>query len=71
MGSDTLSGGILALVWNAGPIAKVVLLVLVGFSVVSWALIVEKAWQFRKVRRQTFEFLRVFRDARRPSMMPR
>jgi biopolymer transport protein TolQ len=67
LGSDTLSGGILALVWNAGPIAKLVLLVLVGFSVVSWALIVEKAWQFRKVRRQTFEFLRVFRDARRPS----
>src|SRR5437660_2099421 len=39
------------------------------FSIVSWALIVEKAWQFRRVRRQTFEFLRVFRDARRPSIV--
>src|SRR5262249_8413514 len=39
------------------------------FSIVSWALIVEKAWQCRKVRRQTFEFLRVFRDARRPSIV--
>src|SRR2546428_5641655 len=69
VGSDTLSGGILALVWNAGPIAKIVLLVLMTFSIVSWALIVEKAWQFRRVRRQTFEFIRVFREARRPSIV--
>src|SRR3989442_11798511 len=39
------------------------------FSIVSWALIVEKAWQFRRVRRQTFEFIRVFREARRPSVV--
>src|SRR5437879_13235300 len=39
------------------------------FSIVSWALIVEKAWQFRRIRRQTFEFLRVFREARRPSIV--
>ncbi|MBI2160231.1 MAG: MotA/TolQ/ExbB proton channel family protein [Candidatus Rokubacteria bacterium] len=59
----------LALVWNSGPIAKVVLTVLLFFSIVSWALIVEKAWQFRRVRRQTFEFLRIFREGRRPSMI--
>src|SRR5256712_1124733 len=69
VGSDTLSGGILALVWNAGPIAKFVLIVLMIFSIVSWALIVEKTWQFRRIRRQTFEFLRVFREARRPSVV--
>ena len=69
MGGDSLSGGILALVWNAGPVAKLILLVLMTFSIVSWALIVEKAWQFRRVRRQTFEFLRVFREARRPSIV--
>src|SRR2546428_1501543 len=67
--SDTLSSGIFALVWNSGPIAKAVLLVLMVFSIVSWALIVEKAWQFRRVRRQTLEFLRVFREARRPSVV--
>src|SRR3989475_10509433 len=39
------------------------------FSIVSWALIVEKAWQFRRIRRQTLEFLRVFREARRPSVV--
>jgi biopolymer transport protein TolQ len=65
--ADTLNTGILALVWNAGPIAKIVLLILLVFSIASWALIVEKAWQFRRVRRQTVEFLRAFREGRRPS----
>ena len=69
MPSDSLSSGILALVWNSGPIAKGVLVVLMVFSIVSWALIVEKAFQFRRVRRQTIEFLRVFREARRTSVV--
>jgi biopolymer transport protein TolQ len=67
--SDSLSSGVLGLVWNAGPIAKGVLVVLMVVSIVSWALIVEKAFQFRRVRRQTFEFLRVFREARRTSIV--
>jgi biopolymer transport protein TolQ len=61
--------GILALVWNSGPIAKVVLTILLVFSIASWALIVEKAWQLRRVRRQTVEFLRAFREGRRPSVV--
>ena len=69
MATDPLGSGILALVWNSGPIAKFVLVVLLVFSIVSWALIVEKAWQFRRIRRQTLEFLRVFREARRPSVV--
>src|SRR3989442_6362935 len=40
------------------------------FSIVSWALIVEKAFQFRRVRRQTLEFLRVLREGGRPSSGP-
>src|SRR2546430_7833365 len=43
--------------------------VLLVFSIVSWALIVDKAWQFRRIRRQTIEFLKVFRDGRRPSII--
>src|SRR5438552_10495480 len=39
------------------------------FSIVSWALIVEKAFQFRRVRRPTLEFLNIFREARRPSIV--
>ncbi|OGL18392.1 MAG: hypothetical protein A3F92_04405 [Candidatus Rokubacteria bacterium RIFCSPLOWO2_12_FULL_71_22] len=59
----------LALVLNAGPVAKVVLAVLLVFSIASWGLIVEKAWQFRRVRRQTLAFLRVFREGRRASVI--
>jgi biopolymer transport protein TolQ len=65
--SDTLTSGIVELVLHAGPIAKVVLLVLAIFSIVSWALIVEKWWQFRRVRTQTLAFLKVFREGRRAS----
>ena len=69
MPTDALHSGVLELILNAGPAAKIVLLILLGFSIVSWALIVEKAFQFRRVRRQTLEFLRVFREARRPSIV--
>jgi biopolymer transport protein TolQ len=67
--SDVLSSGVLELVLNAGPVAKVVLAILLLFSIISWALIVEKWWQLRRVRRQTLGFVRVFREGRRPSMV--
>jgi biopolymer transport protein TolQ len=67
--TDTLTSGVFDLVVNAGPVAKAVLIVLGVFSIVSWALIVEKWWQFRRVRRQTLGFLKVFREARRPSIV--
>jgi len=67
--ADLLGNGVLALVLNAGPVAKVVLAVLLVFSIASWGLIVEKAWQFRRVRRQTLAFLKVFREGRRASII--
>jgi biopolymer transport protein TolQ len=67
--SDALSSGVLELVLNAGPVAKVVLAILLLFSIISWALIVEKWWQLRRVRRQTVGFVKVFREGRRPSMV--
>lgn len=59
--------GVVDLILQAGPVAKTVLVILMVFSVVSWALIVEKWWQFRRVRRETLAFLRVFREGRRSS----
>ena len=64
---QNMSTDVVSLIANAGPVAKFVLLVLFGFSIVSWALIVEKWWRFRTVRRQSTAFLRVFRQTRRPS----
>jgi biopolymer transport protein TolQ len=67
--SDAIHGGVLDLILNAGPVGKVVLAVLLVFSVVSWALIVEKWWQFRRVRRETLAFLKGYRESRRPAAL--
>jgi len=68
-GSASLNGGVAELVLSAGPIAKVVLSVLAIFSIICWALIVEKWWEFRRIRRQSARFIRVFREARRFSVV--
>ncbi len=67
--SDALGSNVLDLVLQAGPLAKAVLALLGLFSVVSWALIVDKWWQLRRVRVQTIAFLRAFREGRRPSVV--
>jgi biopolymer transport protein TolQ len=59
------SSSVLELIASAGPVAKVVLALLAVFSIVSWALIVEKWWEFRRVRRESLRFLKVFREGRR------
>jgi biopolymer transport protein TolQ len=68
-GNASFSGGIAELVVSAGPIAKFVLTVLAVFSIICWALIVEKWWEFRRIRRDSTRFLKVFREARRFSVV--
>lgn len=67
--NGVLTIGVVDLVLNAGPVAKFVLVVLGIFSVVCWALIVEKWWQLRRVTRETLHFLKAFREGRRFSMV--
>jgi biopolymer transport protein TolQ len=55
------SGDIVELIARSTPLAKAVLLILVLFSIASWAIIFHKLWQFRRVSRQTVSFLEVFR----------
>jgi biopolymer transport protein TolQ len=62
-----MDSDIVHLVTNAGPVGKFVLLALLAFSIVSWALIVEKWLRFRRMRRHTTAFVKVFREARRPA----
>ncbi len=66
---EALTSGVLDLILTAGPIAKAILVILALFSIVSWALIVEKWWQFRRVRRQTLAFLKAYREGRTPSVV--
>ena len=51
-------GNILA---QTGPVARGILLLLGIFSIVSWAMIFQKLGLFGRVRRQSDQFLRIFR----------
>lgn len=51
------------LVTEGGAIAQIVLVILLIFSLVSWAVILYKFWQFSRAERQTKTFLDVFRKS--------
>jgi biopolymer transport protein TolQ len=59
-----VGGEIGDLVNETGPVAKVVLLILLAFSLVSWAIILSKWGLLRKARIQSSRFSRAFRKAR-------
>ena len=57
------SGDVLGIIRGTGLVTQVVLTILILFSVVSWAIILFKTWEYRKVDRQTRTFLEVFRKS--------
>jgi biopolymer transport protein TolQ len=60
-----VGGEIVDLVGETGPVAKIVLLILLIFSVISWAIILAKWSLLRRARVQSGRFLRAFRKAQR------
>lgn len=60
-----IGGEIVNLIQQSGLVAKVVLLILLFFSVVSWAIILSKWASLRRARTQSGRFLRAFRKAQR------
>jgi biopolymer transport protein TolQ len=60
-----IGGEIVDLVNQTGPVAKVVLLILLIFSIVSWAIILSKWSLLRRARMRSGRFLRAFRKAQR------
>lgn len=64
-----LSSNVLDPILQAGPLARFVLGVLLFFSVICWALIVEKWWEFRAIKRDAKGFMRAFREGRRFSLI--
>jgi biopolymer transport protein TolQ len=56
-------GGVVELVIKASPISQAVLVILLLFSVVAWAIIASKLASFRRVQRQTAQFIQVFRTS--------
>jgi biopolymer transport protein TolQ len=59
-----VGGQIVDLVSETGPVAKVVLLILLIFSLISWAIILSKWSLLRRARVQSGRFIRAFRKAR-------
>jgi biopolymer transport protein TolQ len=64
-GAAEAGPGIVDFFLEAGPMAKLVLAVLVGFSLGSWAIMIWKQVQVRKANAQTDRFLEVFRKSAR------
>ena len=50
-----------------GPVPRVVLVILLAFSVLSWAVIIHKYRTFKAARRESQEFLRIFRSSKKLS----
>ncbi|MEA3464414.1 MAG: protein TolQ [Thermodesulfobacteriota bacterium] len=55
----------LDLIWNAGPVVKLVLLILVYFSVVSWTIIFYKIHIIKRAMRDSNAFLEAFWNKKR------
>jgi biopolymer transport protein TolQ len=60
-----IGGEVVSLVRDTGLVAQLVLLILLIFSVFSWAIILSKWGAFRRARVQSSRFVRAFRKAQR------
>ena len=60
-------GEVWQLLASTGLVARIVLLSLLGFSVLSWAIIFLKYKSFKVARRESQEFLKVFRQSKKLS----
>src|ERR1700723_1165867 len=60
-----VGGEILDLISSTGPVAKFVLVTLLAFSLLSWAIILTKWSLLRRARAQSGRFVRAFRKAQR------
>ena len=64
---DFYQGEVWQLLTNTGPVARLVLLMLLAFSILSWAIIFLKFRTFRAAQRESLEFLKVFRQSKKLS----
>jgi biopolymer transport protein TolQ len=62
-----IQGEVWQLFAQTGLVARIVLLLLLAFSVFSWAIIFHKHRSFKAARRDSREFLRIFRQSKKLS----
>src|SRR5438067_9839785 len=60
-----VGGEIADMIYNTGAVAKLVLLALLAFSLISWAIILTKWNMLRRARTQSGRLVRAFRKAQR------
>src|SRR5579863_4997245 len=60
-----VGGEVVDMISNSGAVAKLVLLFLLTFSLISWAIILSKWSLLRRARSQSGRFVRAFRKAQR------
>jgi biopolymer transport protein TolQ len=60
-----IGGEVFNLIRQTGPVAQVVLAILLVFSILSWSIILTKWSSIRRARAQSGRFLRAFRKAQR------
>ncbi len=58
-----VGGNVVEIIGRASLVSKIVLLILIVFSIASWAIILFKLWSFRRIARQSAVFLDVFRKS--------
>src|SRR5215471_8356561 len=63
--ASAIGGEIFGLIESSGLVAKTVLVILLIFSLVSWAIIFSKWGLFRRARAQSNRFMRMFRKSER------
>src|SRR5664279_5635290 len=63
--ASAIGGEISGLIETSGLVAKAVLVILLVFSVGSWAIIFSKWGLFRRARTQSNRFMRMFRKSER------
>ena len=63
--ATVIGGEISGLIETSGLVAKAVLVILLVFSVASWAIIFSKWGLFRRARAQSNRFMRMFRKSER------
>src|SRR3984957_7423406 len=63
--SAFVGGEIVDMISNSGAVAKLILLALLAFSLISWSIILTKWSLLRRARAQSGRFVRAFRKAQR------
>jgi biopolymer transport protein TolQ len=61
--TQSWDSSILEVISRSGPVSKFVLVLLLFFSIVSWAIIADRFFAYRRARRQNSQFYRLFRKS--------